>query len=66
MSSTPIILLLRYMYISLIELIGKGYTILLLMRSYFEIMTVHAPHPPSEQPSLVPHSLTAQQLRRTV
>jgi hypothetical protein len=41
---------------------GKGYTILFWRRSYLEIITVHAPQPPSPQPSLVPHSPTEQPL----
>lgn len=36
----------------------KGYTTLFVFPSYFDIITVHAPHPPSPQPNLVPQRLT--------
>lgn len=36
----------------------KGYRIFFRKGSYLDIITVQAPHPPSPQPSLVPHRPT--------
>lgn len=36
----------------------KGYIGQFFKRSYFDTITVQAPHPPSAHPNLVPHNLT--------
>lgn len=43
----------KYVYQSFKGYIGDFFT-----RSYFDIITVQAPHPPSAHPNLVPHKLT--------
>jgi len=42
----------------------KGYSGDFFARSYLDTITVHAPHPPSAHPSLVPHRPTVRVQRQ--